>query len=691
MDEFTRAYLNDCVRLAMSVTIKCDNTIEAMNKRIKLLHGESYVDENHPEKYRYNLHACGDYHPKDTMMSITSLDTLQEIHFTKQNLQIHKKTKRAYTVDSEYTQDLIDAYPENYSLIMGILNPADMNDVLSAKDGQIVSYDKTAVEEQELTLIKELNQHCVGHHRRWNTRAHSYGHDFYPASYAGVFYSTLLPRILNLRLKRCKTYEAHSFHIKMYLASHYELDRYVRFMDMYQILFLYRNILYLERNCGKTQQFELLLKKLLTRRNIPISEINVRHLNDFDKDYAPELVVRTKSLNDIYNASDIDYLDLESLQNIEARTAQGNILYWQDHFGSISSSFKNSPSSIVQTKDLYSLIYDYSDAVPHPLEMVLLRQWVSWSFTNRYIGNVEFRDPRTAKKYFLKARDAFLYMYMVGLNYIGVFPMTIANIINCHELRNPLPDIYELAPMTTMQNEDLIDFCQYSYSQFPSVSTIVSNEAFYEKARTVYEEGVRQWLQTSNEHDMDRRAILHSMFETFYKDYEYKIPPFNIQDWVRSKSLPDVNYSKKESIEIMTEIFKNSTGYFPDDEKQIGNIQRALIAVFKQISSYSIQFISESNQSRVLPLAWSAIRAKSISLGLSSDGHWTSTKIEIQGLSSSLLSENKSMDIPIDLIENKPELSREDVLSTQNNIDTNISYSEYINIFIPAFTVEISD
>lgn len=689
MDEFSRAYLDECLRLAMSIVIKCDNTIEAMNRRIRLQYGEGNVDEDMPQSHRYNMHVCGMYHPTDTMMKITSLDTLFEIDFTTTNLNIHKRTKKAYTVGSLYLDDLIEKYPDNYSLILGIVNPADMSSVVSAKDGEIVSYDRSLVQEQELSLMKDLNVHCVGHHRRWNTRAHAYGHDFYPASYAAVFYSTLVPRIMNMRLARCKTYEAHTFHIKMYLASHYELDRYMRFMDNYQILFLYRNILYLERNCGKSEQFELLLEKLLTRRNIPISEINVRHLDDFDDEYRPELVVRKKALNPIYNSADVDYLTLETLQTIEDNAAPGNRLYWKDRYGATSIAFKNSSSSIVQTKDLYSSMYDYSDAVPNPLELVLLRQWIGWSFTNRYNANVVFRDPRTAQRYFLKARDAFLYMYMVGLKNIGLDVLSIDNIINCHELRSDLPDIYELAQLTTYANEDLLDKCEYSSLQFPIVGTIVSSETFYENAYKVYTEGVRQWIEVSNEHDIDRRAMLDNMFSRFYKDISYKVPPFNINDWIVSKSLPSISYSDKEAKEVMLEIFKNATGYFPDDDKQLGNIQRALIEVFRRLSSYTVQFISDINTSQVIPLAWSSIRINSQQGQMTAEGYQTDTRIEVQEYRSELISCVGSSDIPIDVVNSEAGLIQESELNIDVSLTQESAFSQNINIFIPSFTLDV--
>ena len=691
MDEFTRAYLDECLKLALSIVIKCDNTIEAMNRRIRLEFGEGYVDENSPQTYRYNMHVCGQYHPTDRPMKITSLDTLSEIDFTVANLNIHKKTKKAYVIGSAYIEDLINIYPENYSLIRGIIMPADMQVVVSAKDGEIVAYDKSLVEDQELSLIKDLNEHCIGHHRRWNTRAHVYGHDYYPAAYAAVFYSTLTPRIMNFRLARCKTYEAHTFHIRMYLASHYELDRYMRFMDKYQILFLYRNILYLERNCGKSQQFELLLEKLLTRRNIPISEINVRHLNEFDDEYRPELTVRKKALNPIYNSADVDQLSMQTMQYIENTTAPGNYIYWKDEYDKINTAFKNSASSVVQTKDLYSSMYDYSDAVPNPLEMVLLRQWIGWSFTNRYTANVVFRDPRTAQRYFLKARDAYLYMYMVGLKHVGLNVITIDNVLNCHELRRDLPDIYELAQLTTFEHEDLLDRCEYSALQIPVVTNIVSNEDFYEQAYKVYKEGVRQWIQVSNEHDIDRRAMLDNMFSRFYKDISYKIPPFNVNDWIASKSLPSLDYSDKEAIEVMTEIFKNATGYFPDDDKQLGNIQRALIEVFRRLSSYTVQFISDINASQVIPLAWSSLRINSKQGQMTADGYQTDTKIEVQSSVSSLGSLYDSNDIPVDVIRNEPSLIQEAQLNAQVTVQQKSSFIQDIKIFIPSFTLDVTE
>jgi hypothetical protein len=262
--------------------------------------------------------------------------------------------------------------------------------------------------------------------------------------------------------------------------------------------------------------------------------------------------------------------------------------------------------------------------------------------------------------------------------------------MNYHELRIDLPDIYELAQKTNYENVDLLSHCEYSLSQLPTLpSSIVSNEVFFEKSHEIYKEGVRQWLQVSNEHDMDRKAMLENMFHSFYKDKSYDVPPFMISSWLFTKNLPQIDFTEKEALDVMTDIYRQATGYVPDDDKQIGNIQRALIQVFRKLSSYTIQFIGEINDSKIINLSWGSIRAQSNDRKLMSSGHQTDTKIEIENLNGKLYGEVSSSDIEVDVFKNESHLEFKDELKIESSLVQTSASMQQINIYIPSFSLEL--
>ena len=93
-----------------------------MNEWVRKLTG---VDQSRvsSKNWKYYLNVSGQYHAVDTMMKVTSLDTLETIDFTVANLKIHTATAKAYRPPSRYYYSLVNNYPDQISLINSILNP----------------------------------------------------------------------------------------------------------------------------------------------------------------------------------------------------------------------------------------------------------------------------------------------------------------------------------------------------------------------------------------------------------------------------------------------------------------------------------------------------------------------------------------------------------------------------------------
>ena len=300
-------YLNDVFKLAQTLVIKVSSVAESINQLIRLKYGEDAVDNYNPYSWKYYMNLAGNYHSTDTIMKVRSLDTLEEIVFSRQNLLDHPSTKDAYGYGSRYCKQLMQKYPTQEALILGILYPCDIKKAIEAEDGSIIGYPKFLVEEQEITLIKELEFFIKRFMSRWDVPAFEINSRMYRVAHLSILYSLLVPKILNLRLLRCKTDEAHSFHIRMYLASYGKLDQYMDYMTLKQQLFLYRNIKYINHNAGQTTIFKWLIDRLLTDRKIPISEFIVRHQDTFNEEYQPNYLFRKKPINTQFYVPEKDY------------------------------------------------------------------------------------------------------------------------------------------------------------------------------------------------------------------------------------------------------------------------------------------------------------------------------------------------------------------------------------------------
>lgn len=626
---FLKLYLDANKTLAKTLVVKSQASIDLINDYIKLIYGIGAVDLYDPTSWKYYLNISGEYHISDQQMLIASLDTLEEIVFSKATLAIHLETAKAYQYGTRYYYSLLNQYPEQEQLILGILYPCDINTAVVAEEGTILSYPSYLVEPQELTLIDELSDHIKRYLIRWNVQAFGLSDNLYNAAQHGILYLNILPKLLNLRLQRCHTYQVHSFHIREYLASHNGLDRYLPFLTLKQALYLYRNIRYLERNSGTVEQFKELVDHLLTERRIPLNEFSVRQLSSFDDIYYNELSIRRKAVNPQYNVPEKAYFPVEELYNKELPLVYGNIEYLDHHQAAITHKLQTSPSSVLQTKDLESSMIDYSDSIPDTLESVLLHLWAQLANKGLYTAIINFKDPKTLINYQLSAEDTFIYMLYVSCQSIGLNIETLPNYINIKQRRLILPTTLELTNITDPRYT-LLPIAERLLSNQPNLGLIQSIPSFFDIGYTIYQEAFYHWMLLSNTHHMERRGYIQGMVHMLY-DIEYLQLSSGQQpmdEWLFNHNLPVYEFDATQANELVTALFKAATGLSTDDTRLLKNIQSALISILSQLSSYSIQFIKEINASRIIPIGWAAIRVGR-SYGVLKHNHYNEVNVRV--------------------------------------------------------------
>ena len=169
-------YHASCMKLAKSMVLKSTATAIAMNNEVNAkfaAYDTSYlVDTLHPETWRYYCHLQGKYHYTDELMQVRSLDTLQTIDFTPENLKLHRATWIHYKDKGEYYYELIAKYPDQHLLVDGICNPIDFETAYKAEEYSILDYDRSLVEEQEVDLIPKLNRQIIETCNRFHSRGY---------------------------------------------------------------------------------------------------------------------------------------------------------------------------------------------------------------------------------------------------------------------------------------------------------------------------------------------------------------------------------------------------------------------------------------------------------------------------------------------------------------------------------------
>lgn len=610
-NSFVNAYIVNCKTLVRTMTIKSGVSADSINDDLLLKYGPSAVDLLNPETWKYYMNISGEYHPTDTMMRVVSLDTLEEIDFTKENLAVHTATKEAYLYGTRYYYSLLNLYPNQDQLIIGILYPVDKTAAIDSEEGTILGWPSYLVEAQEQSLMSELEGWIKRFLHRWNVQAFAITDSLYNTSYHAILYLNILPKLLNLRLKRCHTSEVHSFHVRQYLASHKYLNRYLPYLTLEQSLYFYQNINYLMRNVGTAENFDTLLQKILTDRKIPMSEYSIRQLNTFDENLYPEITARRKPINDEFNVAEVSYIPVGDLFGKENELAYGNARFYEANSDPTLRDFQNSPSSVVQTKDLESNMVDYSDAIPDPLVHVLMRQWAYMSTHNLYNVSVNFKDPKSGELRTLYAQEALIYYQYIWLSSVGHNVEFIPPYVNWKARNNPLPSLATLLSVVDKKLYRLPGIAQQILDGQPEIVPCVSIRQFYDLTYKIYQESYKHWFLMSNTGDLEERGYIDGMVHRLYHDEEIifqQSATMNMSEWLNSVNMPVYDYTYEQANELMTNIFLAATGLILDDTKKLKNIQQNLVNMMMELSSYSIQTIVEINDSAVIPLNWPAVR-----------------------------------------------------------------------------------
>lgn len=614
-------YQHSCILLARSIVIKCQAAAETINQ---VLTEAGYIIPDDQTTWKYYQNISGVYHETDALMTIISLDTLEEIAFNKANLALHISTAEAYSFGSTYYKALVARYPEQEGLIAGIINPVDINAAIVAADGTILNYNRALVEANESNLVPEIQKWITAKFNRWYNQMYIYSDDLYISSFYAFIYTFLPEAIILARLANCHTIFVHSFHIRMYLAGFGGLDRYMDVLTNKQALFLYRNIRYIRSNAGTQNTFNLLVKNLLTDRRLPIAAYEMYHNTaDLTTKLYPEVRFSKNPIN-LLNMQVVDstaYTVTDILIK-ETTAARGNASELHDANVYVTKACRYSPMNSLKTKVLESSVVDNTGAEAVTLASVLMYQWIDLAHSGKYLARFNVPMPGGATVS-LSAIDCFVFwLYAYSAAYAA--PLDVVPSFNVHGIpRSPEPTDSELRGIIPAAhwNQPLVDWIR---GQSVSLGAIYSAADFYKKCVAIQRSMLnRRQAYVSQEH-ADARGFYAGLVGRFYVTKSvglgsdgvtsYRLsgftppngaskPVLNVtglqtfDEWLTAKGIDVSNYTAYDFIETTKWIWESVTGLNLNTRKSLKEIQGAMLDIMRQLSSYSVQFLQDINVS----------------------------------------------------------------------------------------------
>lgn len=606
MSTLYQIYHESVVKLAATLVVKDEATCEIINSRLTMLKHDVSDD---PNTWKYYLNLAGRYHPTDTLMKVTSMDTHEEIDFTRENMDIHRATWREYRYGSRYYKELVARYPEQDMLIHGILNPVDMAKAIDAPDHSILYYDASLVESRETNLIPELQHWITAQFVRWANDDYRINNSLFIAARLALVFMSLPGAIKSIRLANCRTNRAHSYHIRRYLASFGPLDQYYNEMNEAQRLYFYRNIRYLMRNNGKAEIFHELVKKVLTDRNFPLAEYTMQH-NDADLalNSDPQIQYLRESVNGIAAALGEDIKDTREVLDLQRTLARSNPEENIDAEVYIPQLMTRSLASEVETKVLESNVLDLKESEPYTLSEVLLNHWIYLADSGRYRTVLSLQLPNGGDTLKLTMKEAFIvYQYLFMLR-LGVEMIKIPRVQAKRVRRLPLPTFEELRSITTTAvTSDA--FIHEALKHNPAITDYVSVDAFLKVCQQIQERMLSHRDLYVYREDMLQYAEIKQMTDRFYADIPVDMDHGQLYpEWLRDRGLTFEGYPPAILDEIMLSILNQATGLELRTSQSLKDIQRAMLDIMSQLSSYSVHYIQQINEDAVVMFDWPHLR-----------------------------------------------------------------------------------
>lgn len=654
-------YQSKAIVLARTMVVKFHNIATAINQQ--LIADGYVVDENDPTTWKYYMNMFGEYHQSDydrlyalsdgaskyIQIKIAGETQAVDANFTKELMygeSADQAVANEYRFNTHYYNTLITKYPEFEDLILGVLNPVPLDLAINAQEGEILycgGYLKTLlnsgiyhyvrqdygpisenflIEANEENLIPILQDYIYNYISRWWNANYAVTNDLFHAYFIAAMMLTI-PQILgNIRLGNAKTAHAHSFHIREYLESNGTLGWIAEYLPKSVLLWLYRNLIWLDANRGKQEIFNAIVDNVLTEAKIPISGFRLRHdVSAMGADsLTPTAFMEKKALN-INTSTSATRNEIIDIVNSSVSLATENYYNPEGQATAIQNLSRFSLFDNLNTKVLESTVIDLSNHMAITKEDIGLNLWLYCASQGTYRGTVIFTNPLTNERIQLTPLNAYILAFYcfnkAWANYeFEYIPTMFARMILRHPRNTPgdefpvQPTVADLVKgvtsdaLSTAQVRDLLGNYTPDFEHSSSTS-------FSAEVNSAHAEAMRKYNATAKIEDARGRGYAEWVT---HQCYWYDIPcpmtktDTKYSDWLTLHGITFDGFNREDYVTLALEIVEAATGVNLNASDDLRNKQTAGLAVLKHFASYTIQIIQNTVASDSYWLDWKTTR-----------------------------------------------------------------------------------
>jgi hypothetical protein len=324
------------------------------------------------------------------------------------------------------------------------------------------------------------------------------------------------------------------------------------------------------------------------------------------------VIFQREPVNLGYNLDSINQISLDQMLEKEWPVARDNQRYQGDYEATIMEKMQNSLSNELPTKALESSMIDYTGSVKYPLSDILVNNWLWLSSLGYYNSAIQFTNPATGENVPLFAKDAFCLAWYALNASIGITLDEIPQMLATRVPRLPTPSVDAMAALCDMTKVNRADL-QTIHDLMPLIqapASFLSTEAFYALCQEIYTAANEQDGLVSYQEHMEVRGYVKNATSLLWSDNLCNVadPGENYQAWFAARNLDVAAFTTDQWGALYAQVSAAATGQDLITTPSVANIQKAMIGMMEQLSSYSIQFMSNINDSTIVPGEWAAIR-----------------------------------------------------------------------------------
>jgi hypothetical protein len=617
------------------MVIKSEQTIEAQNKYLK---AQGYVVLDDPRTWKYYLNLTGRYHVSDRPIEVLSSDTYETIVLSRDTIVDHPITALDYGPGGSFHTELLERYPEHRELIPRILSPVDMEQAIEASEFTLLYWDDRHIADNEYGLIGTIQRWLYSYRDRWHLPSFGVSDGLYPASALALLYHNLVPTIINFRLENARTAEVDEFHRWAFLGSRYRLDRYKRYLDNRQSLFLYRNIDYLKFHVGK----EVTLETLLTHITEPVN-IDAHR---FDVTVSNERLLET--LKPVPRLLDTPYKDDRPNIGVESRApveygyqltkdlARHNE---EDLYTDVTraeaairtTAMQSLPTGLVQM----TFNPPMSDRFANP-EQVRLTQWLYLASVGRYQTVHDLNLGERGSISVTAKEAAILFCYAVSqVNKTPLETIPSVWLGYPHHDRSLGQDYVQARLESPLANEGYVTELTRDWVRHPIIRDELGFDEYVDEVKHRF---YLHQVSCRKPHNSTYRSQLKGVVRALYRPTIITLAPDNTDytRWLDALNFPHRTFQPQDYYALVFTILTVVPGVNLD-EGGVTRRHRAMIDIVRLLSSYGILFVEGAglrptmiyHYGKVEPIEWKNHLDSYFKLGFGIYGHDAKTKARI--------------------------------------------------------------